>query len=169
MAYTFHRIFCGAPLDVQAEHDAFYEVMGNCNEHEAMPKGVLLVAVSITPTVASLASFQNALDENIRACRHYVQVLGESWGPPGRNFEASFELAAKCAADPAMPMREVALLWKADTGGRPVDPAVVQVRQRSADWLRVSPYFGIDSFKEQLHALLTRWVPEIPPPDRKPF
>jgi hypothetical protein len=168
MAYTFHRIFCGAPLDVEPEREAFYEVMAHCNESEAMPKGILLVSLSVTPTVASVAAFQNAIDENIRTCRYYVQVLGESWGPSGRNFEPSFELAAKCAADPAMPMREVALLWKAENGGRPVDASVLDARQRSAEWLRVSPYFGMDSFKEQLRALLTKWVAEISATEREP-
>src|SRR4051812_4325507 len=111
MAYTFHRIFCAAPLDVEVEREAFYEVMGVFNEQHAMPKGILFVSVSVPPAISSVAGFQNALEENIRSCRHYVQVLGETWGPAGRNFEASFELAAKCAVDPAMPMRELALLW----------------------------------------------------------
>ena len=42
MAYVMHRIFCATPGDLEAEHDAFYQVIAEFNEKHAMPRGVLL-------------------------------------------------------------------------------------------------------------------------------
>src|SRR5205807_8261816 len=113
---------------------------------------VLFVALSILPRVSRVEAIQPAIDENIRSCRHYVQVIGEGWGPSGRNFEASFRLAMQCAADPALPMREVALFRKSTS------PAPVP----GGEYLRVIDYSSLESFKDQLDGLLAGWLDSVP-------
>lgn len=159
MSYTFHRIFCGTPGDLEAERDAFYEVMAEFNEHEAMPKGILFVSLSIVPLVVNMTVFQGTIDENIRSCRHYVQVLADTWGPPQRSFKRSFDLARQCAADPAMPMREVALLCKEMPSDHPVESGVLEARKEAEQGrLRSLTFSDPGSFRQQLRGLLAAWL-----------
>lgn len=170
MAYEFHRIFCGAPLEVEPEREAFYAAMTDVNENEAMKQGILLVSLSLVPNVASLAAFQGAIDENIRSCRHYIQILGDTWGPPMRSFEGSFELARRCAADPALPMREVALMWKASD--QPLQGKLKKLKEDPPGGVRIFEFEDTGSFQKQVRDLLIEWLrgllaekgnPENPP------
>jgi len=67
-------------------------------------------SVSLPATTVDKRPFQAAISENVRACRYYVQVLEDNWGPPELNFEREYALATQCVADPAMPMQAVAVL-----------------------------------------------------------
>ena len=162
MSYSFHRIFCGTPGDLEPERDAFYDVMAEFNESEAMKHGILFVAVSIVPHLVNIPAFQSAIDENIRDCQYYVQVLGDTWGPPSRNFEGCFALARKCADDPALPMLGVVLMCKDLHPDRPADAAVIQSRKEvsQGNVLCVS-FSDIPSFRLQLRALLAAWLPDV--------
>jgi len=162
MAYSFHRVFCGTPGNLEPERDAFYDVMAEFNESEAMKQGILFVAVSIVPHLVNIPAFQGAIDDNIRDCRYYVQVLGETWGPPNRNFEGSFALARKCAADPALPMRDVVLMCKDVTADRQVEAAALQSREEaSRGGVHGVTFADIPSFRQQLRDLLAAWLPEV--------
>jgi hypothetical protein len=162
MAYQFHTIFCATPGDMEPERDEFYAVIGEFNENEAMKKGILFVAISIVPQLFNLAAYQGPIDENIRSSRHYIQVLGESWGPPNRNFEGMFELARKCEADPAMPMREVVLMCKATAPERSVEPRVLEVRREAAECRVRGVEFGdIDSYRQKLRGLFSEWLADV--------
>ena len=154
MPYTYHRIFCGAPAGLEEEQDAFYDAVADCTEHEAMPRGILLVPVGPTEWMRNLAAFQNAVDRNIKACTYYLQILGDGWGPPKRNFEHSFEVAKQCAADPKLPMREVALFRKESASG--------DFPGSAAGDMRVAEFSDTDSFRNQLRALLSEWLAALP-------
>ena len=112
MSYIMHRIFCATPEDSDAECQAFHDVLGNFNEQSAMARGVLFVPVSIPLNMTDKRMFQPVIDENIRACRYYVQVIGNQPDPPHRDFRPDCALAMACAADPAWPMSEVAAMTK---------------------------------------------------------
>jgi hypothetical protein len=43
-------------------------------------------------------------------CDCFLHIFGEDW--PGVAFRAFIELAQSCKADPAMPMREIAVLFQ---------------------------------------------------------
>ncbi len=143
MPYQMHRVFCATPTGLEPERDAFYEVVGVVNETTAMPQNLLLVAVSLPP-MPDKRPYQKAVDDNVRACRYYIQVLGDGWGPPGRNFECDYALARECAADPRMPMQEAVLLRKGPG--------------ESAETFRT-----LDEFKQIVRALLMRWMETLNP------
>lgn len=118
-----HRIFCATPGDLEEERLAFYKVMGEFNEAEAMPLGILFVSISIVPHMIDKRPYQAVVGENIRSCRHYIQVLEDTWGPPQRNFERDYALASQCVGDPSLPMHEVAVLFKKPLVPNQVEPA----------------------------------------------
>lgn len=119
--YQLHRVFCATPWELEAERQAFYDILGVFNESEAMRHGVLFVPVALT-NLRDKRLYQFDVDENIRACRHYILLLSEGWGPPERNFENDYHLALQCMADPALPMHSVAVLHKRQLSGKPLDP-----------------------------------------------
>jgi hypothetical protein len=145
MPYSMHRIFCATPGDLEDERLAFYEVIGQFN-HQAMTHNILFVSVSIVPNMASLAAFQKVLDENVEACRYYVQVLGDAWADSRGNFQRYFEVARKCAADPQLPMKEVVVLSKSMPG------------KLTAEGVRNLEFSDLESYKEQLRGLLAEWL-----------
>lgn len=149
MPYEMHRIFCATPGDLEPERQAFHHVMGEFNQSQAMSRGILFVTVSVLPNMVHLPTFEAVLDENVRACSYYIQVLGESWGPPTRNFERYFELAKECSLDPGLPMREAVALVKSL-------PVTLH-----ADGARNIEYADIGSYKQQLRALLSEWLETV--------
>src|SRR5580765_6040265 len=112
MHYVMHRVFCAAAGDLEEERSAFYDSIGDFNKEYAMPRNVLFVAVALPFQCFDKRTVQGAVTENIRACRYYVQVLEETWGPLEKNFERDHAIAHKCVADPNLPMQDVAVLFK---------------------------------------------------------
>src|SRR6266498_3230697 len=112
MAYDMHRIFCATSFDLEDERTAFHTVMSEFNEFKAMPRGILMVSVSLVPQLIDKRSYQSAINDNIKACRYYIQVLEDCWGPPQRNMERDYALASKFISDPESKMQEAVLLFK---------------------------------------------------------
>jgi hypothetical protein len=121
--YQLHRVFCATSWELEAERRAFGEAIGEINQVEAMSRGILYTPVSLV-RMRDKRPYQYDVDENIRACRHYVLALSDGWGPPERNFQRDFQLARECSADPSLPMREVALLMRRPLEGSPRDPSL---------------------------------------------
>ena len=46
--YRIHRVFCATAWELEGERRAFYDLLGEFNEAEAMRRGVLYVPVSLT-------------------------------------------------------------------------------------------------------------------------
>src|SRR3979490_1799549 len=108
MAYSMHRVFCATPGMLEDERQAFYETMADINRDEAMPRGILMVSVSLPANLAFKSAYQSVVDQNVRDCRFYVQILEDTWGPPERSFHREYKLAHKCLEDPQSPMEGVA-------------------------------------------------------------
>jgi hypothetical protein len=160
-----HRIFCAAAGDLERERTAFYDVMADFNAAHAMPRNILFVAVTLPSHTIDKRPYQSAVTENIRACRYYIQVLEDTWGPPEKNFERDHAIACQCAADPEQPMQEVAVLFKKPLLPHHVEPAVVELKRR-LDTENGQPHaeFGtIDEYKQQLHRLLGSWLESVAP------
>lgn len=160
MAYQMHRVFCATPAGLEAEHGAFYEVMGEFNAAQAMPRGILLVSVSVVPAVFDKRPFQPAIEENIRACRFYLQVVESTWGTPERNFEADFKLALACAADPSALMQDVVVLFKRLAPESQLDPALAQFKASLAG---AAEYSDLQDYKQRLWAALASWLNMVSP------
>ena len=102
MTYTMHRVFCAAAWDLESEREAFLGVIGDFNETQAMQHGVLFVPVTLAWHTQDKTPIQQTLDQNIRACRYYVQVIEDTWGPP-QSFEREksspfLNLSSTCSA-----------------------------------------------------------------------
>src|SRR5689334_13601567 len=115
--YQLHRVYCGAAWDLEAERHAFTDAVGDFNETIGIKAGILYVAVSL-PGVPDKRPYQYAVDQNIRACRHYILAISEDWGPPARNFQREYQLALECSRDPALPMRETAVFVRQPLEGQ---------------------------------------------------
>ncbi len=146
--YQMHRIFCATPWEMETERRAFYQITGQFNEREGMPRGILFVPVTLNP-VRDKRPFQFEVDENIRACRHYLVLLSEDWGTVERNFENDYPLAQQCAADPALPMRTVTVLHKRQLSGKPLAAGMPDPE---------STFSTPAEFCECLSALLAAWL-----------
>jgi hypothetical protein len=110
------------------------------------------------PTVADKRAYQSAVNDNIRACRYYVMVLEDTWGPPEKNFERDYALAQRCAADPELPMQDVAVLFKKPLLPHKVEPAVAELKSGSG-----APEFETPGeFRRQLRAVLSAWLLTVP-------
>jgi hypothetical protein len=127
MPYTLHRVFCATPGELEPERLAFHEVVGQTNEAEGMSKGILFVPVSIVPNMVNKLLFQSVIEENVQACRYFVQVLHNTWGPPMRNFKAEYGLACRLKLDPGSLTRGVSLFFKAGDATE-VDSEILQLK-----------------------------------------
>jgi hypothetical protein len=150
--YQLHRVFCATPWELEAERHAFYEIVGEFNEKDAMRRGVLVVPVALT-NVRDKRLYQFDVEENIRACRHYILVLSEGWGPAERNFENDYHLALQCAADPALPMHSVAVLHKRQLSGKPLEADTPEPQ---------AAFATIAEFGECVSGLLSAWLASLP-------
>jgi hypothetical protein len=159
MPFQTHRVFCATPGDLEEERRAFQDVAGRLNEEEGMPRGLLFAPVTIVPSVLDKRAFQGAVNENIRSCSFFVQVLEDTWGPPEKNFERDYALALRCAADPALPMREVAVLCKRPLLPHRVEPEVAELKRR----LDSPDFVSIAEFEQRLRDLLSRWFAALSP------
>lgn len=165
MQYAMHRIFCAAAGDLEEERSAFYQAVGEFNEAHAMPRNILFVSVSLPPYATDKRPYQAAMSENIRACRYYVQLLEDTWGPPQKNFERDYAIACKCAADPNLPMEEVAVFFKKPLLPHQVEPSVIELKQK-LEAENIGPHADFDTvgeFGQQLHQLLAKWLETVAP------
>jgi hypothetical protein len=165
MNYEMHRIFCAAAGDLEEERTAFYNVMGDFNAAHAMPRNVLFVAVALPYQCFDKRPFQAALTENIRACRYYIQVLEDTWGPPEKNFERDHAIACRCASDSSLPMREVAVFFKKPLLPHQVESSVAELKRKlELDHTQPHREFEtLDEYKQQLHGLLAKWLETVAP------
>jgi hypothetical protein len=162
MAYTMHRIFCAAPAELEPERQAFLEAVSALNEAEAMPRNLQLVPVSIMPYVTNKLAFQSAMDANVRACRYFVQLLQDTWGPPERSFEAEYKMAAQLSEDPASLMKGMALFFKA-ADGLEVDPGIRELKEsaQSRNGSAAYEFASLEQYRQQLQSQLSAWLRAI--------
>ena len=159
MSYSMHRIFCATPGDLEEERQAFYNVVGEFNEAQAMPQGVLFVSVALPAATTDKRPYQGAIRENICACRYFILVLEDTWGPPQLNFEREYAIATSCVNDPSLPMNQVAVLFKKPLVPPQVEPAVGELKRKLAS----DEFEGIEEYRQRLWALLSAWLPTVLP------
>ena len=153
--YRMHRVFCATSWELEGERRAFYDVVGQFNESAAIAAGILYVPVSVT-NIRDKRAYQFAVEENIRACRHYVLAITEDWGPPERSFERDYRLALQCRADPSLPMRQTAILVRNQPDGAP-SPFIATL---AAAGFSSAAFSGVDDFQRAIRELLAVWLQE---------
>jgi hypothetical protein len=157
--YTMYRVFCATPGDLEPERQAFYEVIGEVNEVEGMPRNILFVPVSIVPHMLNKLMFEPTVESNVRDCKFFVQVLQDTWGPPARNFEPEYHLARRLRTDPSFPMAGIAVFFKAPDS-LPVEPKIVQLKSsvETQEDLVSYHFASVDEYKTLLRSQLSDWL-----------
>jgi hypothetical protein len=156
MTYRMHRVFCATSLALETERRAFYQTVGGFNESEAMLRETMYVPVTLT-NMPDKRRRQDDVDENLRACRHYILALDDGWGPPERNFEGDYRLAVQCREDPALPMQGVQLLVRCLPDGAPSDFS----NDLSANGVPHWQFVDTAAFRAQVRGLMSRWMTEL--------
>ena len=152
--YRMLRVFCATAWELEGERRAFYDLLGGVNEKLAMQQDVLYVPVSLTNT-PDKRPYQYTVDENIRACRHYILAVDEDWGPKERNFERDYRLALKCREDASLPMSQVAILVRNLPDGSA--PAFVETLRTAG--FESALFSTPEEFVELVRAMLASWLP----------
>ncbi len=163
MPYQMYRVFCATPGDLEQERQAFYQAVADFNEARAMPQGILLVAVSLPETTLDKRPYQAVLGENIRACRYYLQLLEDTWGPPQRNFERDYALALACAADPEMTMKEVAVFFKKPLLPQQVEEGVKELKASKQAEGSYAEFSKPAELRRLLDPLFESWLSTLVP------
>lgn len=161
MAYRMYRVFCGSPGDVEPELQTFYKTVGDFNANYAMPLGVLFVSLALPGTTLDKRPYQAVIGENIRSCRYYVQLLEDTWGPVERSFERDHALAVQCAADPSMPMQEVAIFFKKPLLPHQVDPRVAEFKDKLREAGECAEFSSPAEFASLFEPVLHRWLVSV--------
>ena len=151
--YRMLRVFCATAWELEGERRAFYEVIGQVNELHAMQHGVLYVPVSLTNT-PDKRPYQYTVDENIRACRHFILAADEDWGPKERNFERDYRLALRCAEDASLPMAETAIVVRSAPDGS-ISPFVQKLSDMG---IAATGFATEEEFRSLLTGMLTEWL-----------
>jgi len=155
------NVFLGAPEGLEAERRAFHEAVGDINEAEGMPRGILFVPLFVSRKLHE----QQVIDANIRSCAFYLLALDRIWGPAGRSFEHDLQLALACRDDAALPMREAVVLLKKPDDDPAMDPALARFRARppaDGDPRRI-PFEDCAQFKAIVRGLLSAWLKDVAP------
>jgi hypothetical protein len=156
MAYQLVNVFCRLAGNVSAEREAFYEAVAACNEHEGMPRGILLTPLSIG---AYGPEHRNAVDENIRLTRFFLLVVEDIWDVPAASFLRDYRVALKCRTDEAMPMREMAVAIKRTPADEePGDLAQFRAGLTSDGAPHVVEFTTMEEFRGFLAPLLSEWL-----------
>jgi hypothetical protein len=152
--YRMLRVFCATSWELEAERGLFYEVVGQFNESQAMPSGVLYVPVSLT-NIRDKRPYQYVVEENLRDSRHYILAVSDGWGPPERNFEDDYRLAVEYSLNPALPMRGIEIVMRQRTGAP--SPFAAEL---SAAGLNPRRFADAVEFRREIGQLLAGWLPE---------
>jgi hypothetical protein len=103
--FTFYRILCCTPPDLEPERLVFEAAVGQFNEDVGMSDGCLFAAASLRPPADAVRQQRN-IEANIRMCEFYVGIFGDVRPDP------VFEGFLDYALSPAAEMKGVALLFR---------------------------------------------------------
>ena len=156
-----YRVFCSTPAILEEERRAFHDQIGNFNEDGGLAAGILFIPVTLRGD-AAVGGVRAAVHQNVRDADFYVQILGHSWGSSEAGLDDLFELALDCLADPALPMRRIAVLLKAVDPDR-IKPDVARFRAvvEQNDKCKVMHFEDTASLTERITEMLASWRREL--------
>ena len=147
MSYQMHRIFCATHKALEAERQAFHEVVGASTRSTPWRQDTFR-SISIPVNLTDKRFYRPAIDDNVRSSRYYLQVVDGSLGPAEMNFEPDWLLARACRADGRMPMRGVLAALKRLPEGSRREVAAAEFRASVA-------VAGVDGYFE--YADIAEW------------
>lgn len=116
------------------ERWAFYDAVGDFNTGIGSGPGVLFVPVAASSALRAVAP--GDVRANIRACRHYIEVVPPGAPPPESDPQLGYAFAQQCRDDASLPMKDVVVLENA-------------------------PQADLPGFQQRVRALLARWLAEL--------
>lgn len=156
MAYRLSNLFCRLAGNLAPEREAFYQAVADCNEKEGMPRGTLFVPLSIGNYGPER---RDAVDDNIRISQFFILVVEDIWEAPVQTFLHDYRLAAKCRADAALPMREIAVLVKRTPPGEEAsDLAQFRAALAAPGGSPCYEFASAEEFRMLLAPLLSAWL-----------
>jgi hypothetical protein len=116
---TGYRVFFASPGGLAAERRSFRDTLGECNERDALQRGLLFRPIGWEDTLAGVGRPQALINADIARCDYFVLVLWDRWGTPpdtAGNYtsgtEEEYGLALKLLGDDAKPLRQIVVLFK---------------------------------------------------------
>lgn len=161
MAYQLIWVMARFAGSFAEERQALYDAAGEYNEAEAMRRDLLFSVVSCG---SAISGKREAVDSNIRMCRYFLLVVEDSWDAPPASFRHDYELALKCKADPNLPLREIAVLFRQGHADQESDGTFAAFRravERSGS-MRQIDFADASEFRTHVSALFSEWTAAVP-------
>ena len=156
MPYRLINVFCRLAGNLAPEREAFYQAVGECNEKEGMPRGLLLTPLSIGSYGPDR---KNAVDSNIGVSECFLLVVEDIWDVSVQSFLHDYRLALKCRAGDTFPMREVTVLVKkTPAGDEPADLTRFRAELKAEGAPRHFEFTTVEEFHTLLAPLLSLWL-----------
>jgi tetratricopeptide (TPR) repeat protein len=168
---TVLRVFLASPSGLEEERAAFRRVLFEHAEIEALEHRLLFQPVCWETAVPGIGRPQALINQDLRTCDCFVLALWDRWGSApdtsGRysaGSEEEFELALACHRDPALPMRQLAVFFKAVDPARLSDPEpqlqqVLAFKKRldESKALLFATFDDVQAFQHHVRRLLAHW------------
>ena len=129
---TRYKVFIASPGGLQQEREAFRDTIRAYNEEiDQQRRDLTFMPVGWEETLGGYGRPQSLINEDIIACDYFILLLWDRWGSPPDTLgksryssacEEEFALALECLGDPAKPMREVVIFFKAAAPAQLADP-----------------------------------------------
>jgi len=157
--FTFYRILCSTPRELEAERLAFESVVAQFVEQVSMPDAVLFAPASLRPPIIA-ANQKVAIEANIRMCEFFIQIYGEQWPDPV--FRGFVEYAVECASDPALATRAVCVFFR---NYRAAAAELREFRETLAakEQCELRDFSDVEDLSRQLRELLSAWYAPLKP------
>jgi tetratricopeptide (TPR) repeat protein len=174
-----YRVFIASPGGLQEERREFRSILDEFNGREGRPRSIRFEPVGWKDTLSSAGRPQQIINEELKRCDYFILLLWDRWGSPpdvpGRSAftsgtEEEFNLATKCLADVACPMKEIAILFKGVDERRLSDPGkdlqkVLDFRKKFDDTKEFlyNTFDDLDKFSKLIRSYLSTWLWNLEP------
>lgn len=151
--FTFYRVLCTTPSELEEERDAFESAVARFVEEVTMPRGVLFAPASLRPPIVASRQVP-VIEANIRMCEFVIAVFGEAW--PDAVFGGFVDYALECAADQGIATRNVAVFFR---NYAEAAPEIRALRERLAGRAACEQYDfqNAGEFGGCVREVLSRW------------
>ena len=172
---TRYKVFIASPGGLREEREAFRDTIREYNEEiDQQRRDLTFMPVGWEETLGGSGRPQSLINEDIIACDYFILLLWNRWGsspdtPDKSRYssacEEEFALALECLEDPAKPMREVLIFFKAVAPAQLADPGeqLSQVLDFKRQLEREKTHFfttfdEMAVFQQQQRRHLAKWM-----------
>ena len=166
------RVFLATPGGLDAERHIFREEVSHFNEDHAHEMGFVLVAKGWEQVPSGVGRPQGLIDKEVSGSDYLVALIWDRWGTPtsvdsqySSGTQEELALALECLRDQSMPMRDVAVYFKAVEERRLSDPGpqleqVLQFKQEleTRKELLYQTFDTAEEWRRQLRRLFMSWL-----------